>query len=170
MNAVLHRGGPAGGAPVRTRPRPLSVAVRAAPVPMSGAVDAVILAVRSGIGVTLLGLGWYEASGKLTLRAQAPWLTLAIAGTALVVAAQIAWVLRLRHAVSARIARVTDALPIVPRTFSVATADRLFSVAASDARLFHRAGCALTVGRPLTAASAEEHLRHGRIPCEVCEP
>lgn len=170
MNAVVHRGRPAGGAPIRTRPRLLSTAVPVATASMATLVDLVVLAVRSGIGVVLIAVGWYEASGRLTVRAQAPWLTLAIVGAGLTIAAQVGWVLRLRRAVSTRIASVIERVPSVGASRPVTAGESYVCIAGSDTRLYHRAGCALTAGRPLTAASVEEHRLQRRIPCEVCEP
>lgn len=169
MNTLVHHGRPA-GASVRVRLQHLGAAALRPTVRMPSAADFLVLATRVAIGVAMLGLAWYGASGELTLRAQAPWLVLAIAGTAVAVASQVAWVLRLRRAVRARIAGVSRRLPIVGSPISIGTGGRLVSVRDAATRLYHRADCALVAGRPATPATVEEHRRQRRIPCEVCEP
>jgi hypothetical protein len=132
--------------------------------------DLLVLALRTALGLALLLVGWFEASGSLTVSAQTPWLVCAAAGTAVAAGAQALWVLRLRRAVVLRITAVhARAGELGPGALRAATGDPV-CVAGVPARLYHRADCDLVAGRAATAATVSEHRLARRAPCEVCVP
>jgi hypothetical protein len=125
---------------------------------------------RTVIGVAMLSAGWFEASARLTLAAQAPWIALSSSGAALVAMAQAVWVLRMRGAVSQRLA---DARLRSQALLAAAPTDvdgLPVCVAGADTRRYHRPDCAFVAGRSVTAINVEGHRLADRTRCEVCLP
>jgi hypothetical protein len=131
--------------------------------------DVTATAGRAGLGLALLAAGWYQASDRLLLEDQAPWLALAAAGVVVAALAAVLWLLQLRRAVSIRLAGLRarlDDLDLAGPTLEVSEA--LVAIDNAASRLFHRSSCALVAGRPTSAATADDHRAAGRVACEVC--
>jgi hypothetical protein len=60
------------------------------------------------VGLMLLVLGWAAVSGKVTLRAQAPYLNLAVAGILLAGVGNALYIMALRRSLEQRLGRVHD--------------------------------------------------------------
>ena len=70
--------------------------------------EALPTVVLNVVGVVLLALGWLGVSGKVTLRAQAPYLNLALAGILLAGLGNALYIMALRRSLEQRLGRVHD--------------------------------------------------------------
>jgi len=70
-----------------------------------GAFPTVVLNV---VGLVLLALGWAAVSGKVTLRAQAPYINLAVAGILLAGIGNALYIMATRRTLEERLHRVHD--------------------------------------------------------------
>ena len=124
------------------------------------------------LGVFLIGAAWWGVSGTAALDAQVGWANVGVLGVVAAGAGNVNWLLSGRRAVGERRRRL---LADVVETPVVANApgvegDGSALVAAEEMTRFHRAGCALAVGKATSAATRAEHDREGRRPCGVCRP
>jgi len=131
------------------------------------------------VGVALSFLGWYGVSGRATIGEQVPYLASAsIPGAALIVAAAVV----LSAESAARATRRTDALiadlhavlvdavPIDAEASATAPQDDTFVVPPGGEH-FHRAGCALVVGKPaVELLDVDDVVRRRLSACPICEP
>jgi len=78
------------------------------------------------VGVVLLALGWLGASGRVTLRAQAPYLNLAVAGILLAGIGNALYLMAQRRSLEQRLGQVHDRITVslgdTPRPPGAATA------------------------------------------------
>jgi hypothetical protein len=126
------------------------------------------LLVTNGAGLVLVALGWYQASGQVTVRGQLTWLNVSLAGLGVSGVANGAWLVRGRQAVGmARSALFQDrseaSAPPHP-----GPDDR--PVTGPGMTRFHRATCPLAAGKVVSPAPRAQHERRGLVPCEVCDP
>ena len=125
------------------------------------------LLLTNGAGLVILALGWYQASGQVTVRGQLTWLNVSLAGLGVGGIANGAWLLRGRQAVGmARAALVQergDTSPPHP-----GPDDR--PVTGPGMTRFHRAACPFVAGKVVSPAPRADHVRRGLVPCEVCDP
>lgn len=126
------------------------------------------LLLTNGAALVLLALGWYQASGQVTIRGQLTWLNVSLAGVGLGGVANGAWLLRGRQAVGmARSALLQDrGIPgPAPKRGPDGT-----PVTGPGMTRFHRAGCPFAAGKVVEPAPRAAHERQGLVPCEVCDP
>jgi hypothetical protein len=132
------------------------------------------------VGVALSFLGWYGVSGRATIGEQVPYLASAsIPGAALIVAAAVV----LTAESTARVAQRTEALiadlhallveasPIEAEATAIPMRQHDALVVPAGGEHFHRADCALVIGKlGVEALDAETIDRRGLSACPVCEP
>jgi hypothetical protein len=140
---------------------------------------ALVVGVIGGLAVIVASAG---VSSTPLVGRQAGWGALGVAGTFGVVAASFLWVATGRQAVVRRATEVRLAILAGARearsgataTTSTSTGARPEAgtdlVASAAMVHYHRAGCRLTTGKPVTAARQADHEQAGRTPCGVCEP
>jgi hypothetical protein len=122
----------------------------------------------NGAGLVLLALGWYQASGQVTVRGQLTWLNVSLAGLGVGGVANGAWLLRGRQAVGmARSALFQDRDEGSPPP-DQGPDDT--PVTGPGMTRFHRAQCPLAAGKVVSSAPRAVHERRGLAPCEVCAP
>jgi len=125
------------------------------------------LVLTNGAGLVLLALGWYQASGQVTVRGQLTWLNVGLAGLGVGGVANGAWLLRGRQAVGmARSALLLDRGDASPPPQGPDETP----VTGPGMTRFHRAACPLAAGKVVSPAPRAEHVRRGLAPCEVCDP
>lgn len=120
-----------------------------------------------GIGIVLSFLGWLAASDRPTVEDQAGPVSLGIAGAALVLATQAAWlfggrraIVRRRRSLIGLAARVRDSAPTRARSTVL--------VAVEGLRLYHRSDCLLA---PSDAVQVLDPASSGAWEaCGVCGP
>jgi hypothetical protein len=128
--------------------------------------DATVLGVVLAVGAVLVAAGWFFAAGRADAGDQLVFVSLALTGALVGVAAVIGWVVRGRRTISARRGLLLGTPP--PPKADVAFATEL--VAASTGKWFHRADCLLATGRGWAASSRAEHESVGRLACPGCRP
>lgn len=154
------------------------MAAGARPAGPWGADQRVMLALGWVLGVGTVTLGWWGASGEAVVANQIPWMAVGALGLMIAGALNAAWLLAGRRAVGLRCrdaipAPHTDEVPVTVDLRAVTGVDDTAGVslvAAARMRYFHRSGCPLARGKPVTAAERSEHVKQRRIPCEVCRP
>ena len=148
-----------------------------------GSTERVLLSVGWTLAVCAVGFAWFATSDEAVLDDQVRWVAVAVAGMMVAGAVSGAWLLAGRRAVGLRarqalplpdegeIAEVIDLrAKVLADGASTTGADTVVPVAASGMRYFHRPECLLARGKPVDAAEAAEHIRAGRIACQVCRP
>ncbi len=126
------------------------------------------LLLTNGAGLVVLALGWYQASGQVTVRGQLTWLNVSLVGLGVSGVANGAWLVRGRQAVGmARSALLQDRAEVWPPP-QPGPDDR--PVTGPGMTRFHRAACPLAAGKVVSPARRAEHERRGLVPCEVCAP
>ena len=132
------------------------------------------------VGLTLVLIGWVQASGDLRPKGQIGPLNLGIAGATVAVAASLRLLARGRRAVTAR--QVAVLAPLLPSTRrerggARSTCGRRPPPRPGDALVssptmtrYHRTGCLLVAAKPVAPAPLAEHQAAGRQPCGVCTP
>jgi hypothetical protein len=122
-----------------------------------------------------VGVGWFGASGTLTLSHQLLWAVLAITGAAVAAVMQGMFVLDAFRVIKARrLAIMTDLAALAPAGAAaesrvVATDDVNLRVAAAAMTHYHRPYCMLVDGKDVSLhGSADEHAAAGRTACGVC--
>lgn len=125
-------------------------------------------------GIAVIGC-WYNISGKNDFTHQVTAINVALIATVIVNAGGISLLLAGRRAVGLRrhallgdpgtfVAK--QAAVVVPRQARAEVA----LVGGPGLAHFHRADCAMAVGRGWPVASATVHAREQRTPCGVCQP
>jgi hypothetical protein len=132
--------------------------------------DAVSLLAADAVAVILLAVAWWGTSRAVTASRQDGWFSLGMAGLVVAGMAHGLWLLAGRSAVSRRARALAFAdLAVQAGRF---VDSRTPAVLVGDATLahYHRSGCRLAAGRPVTVAERGAHERLGRRPCGVCRP
>lgn len=139
--------------------------------PALGTGRVAALAVRTAVGVLLVGAGWWGARDEVALDRQAPWIAVAVAGAIVAAASGALWLLSFRRSVVVRVLAVVEAVDGLaePETAAVSSAARV-AVPGPAATLFHRPDCELVAGRPVDRADRPRWLAEGRLACEACDP
>jgi hypothetical protein len=156
------------------------------------------LLVANGIGLVLVFVGWWEASGLGSAKNQLAWLNLSLLGLVTAGGANGLWLARGRRVVTLARAVVLPYPPGVglrpaagpagsnghapgrtkPAQRRPPTAERPPGVAGQSGGLvagsamsfYHHASCLLVTGKDVRVAGRAEHERAGRKACEVCRP
>lgn len=155
------------------------------------------LVAANGIGLVLVAVGWWQASGLGSASSQLAWLNLSVFGLVVAAGANALWLARVRRVVLlARTATLPDpatgfawpaTLPTTGNGRAPAAAPwpgrtrtPLDGSAVSPAgaglvagRLmsrYHRASCLLVTGKEVRVESRSDHERARRHACEVCQP
>lgn len=156
------------------------------------------LLVANSVGIILIFVAWWEASGLGRARDQLAWLNLGVLGLVVAGGANGLWLARGRRVVVlARVAvlprpprmelsgsangrvptsngrvSVGGNRPAVRRAGPSSRAARTVGglVSGEAMSFYHRAGCLLVTGKQVGGAGRAEHERAGRRPCEVCRP
>ncbi|MDT7548641.1 MAG: hypothetical protein QOE84_1035 [Actinomycetota bacterium] len=132
----------------------------------------------NGVGVILLLVGWFGASGTVRGTTQVEWCALGLLGVIVAGTANGMWVMSGRRAVAERRAAavtgvgwLVDALAVDGRTASEedpAVGRRLELVGLPGSALVHRSGCQLVEGKADVIALEGAALTERRL-CGVCE-
>jgi hypothetical protein len=128
--------------------------------------DSAVLGVVLVVGAVLVLAGWFFAAGRADAGDQLVFVSVALIGALVGLAAVIGWVVRGRRVISARRGLLLGTAP--PAKAEGARAVEL--VAASTGKWFHRADCLLAHGRDWSAAPRAEHESAGRLSCPGCRP
>ena len=123
------------------------------------------------LGLVALVVAWAGASGRTESSDQIAWLNLGIAGVLLVGAVGGRWVMRGRHAVALRMARLllaADAAPVAVATIDATESGEV--VSAVGMTRYHHPDCLLVRNKQFDVDSRAGHERMGRRPCEMCRP
>lgn len=143
----------------------MSVAVEAHPGLWSRR-EAGWLAGVLAIGGVLVALSWFFAAGRADAGDQLLFVSLALVGVVVGLAAVVGWLVRGRRLISARRGLLLGSPP--PEAATGARAVEL--VAGPGGRWFHRADCLLVDGRGWTPSPRREHESAGRLACPGCRP
>ena len=128
--------------------------------------DATILGAALAIGAAFVAAGWFFAAGRPDAGDQLVFVSLALVGAVVNLAAVVGWVARGRRAIRARRGLLLG-MPPPPKAETAVAAEL---VAAPTGKWFHRADCLLTHGRAWSASSRSAHEAAGRLACPGCRP
>jgi hypothetical protein len=128
--------------------------------------DATVLGVVLALGAVLVVAGWFFSAGRADAGDQLVFVSLALIGSLVGLAAVIGWVVRGRRIISARRGLLLGTPP--PPKAETARAVEL--VAATTGKWFHRADCLLALGRDWGASPRAAHEKAGRRACPGCQP
>jgi hypothetical protein len=128
--------------------------------------DEAVLAVVLAVGAVLVAAGWFFAAGRADAGDQLVFVSLALVGSLVGLAAVIGWVVRGRRLISTRRGLLLGTPP--PPKAESARAVEL--VAAPTGKWFHRADCLLAHGRDWNASPRGAHEKAGRLSCPGCRP
>jgi hypothetical protein len=156
------------------------------------------LLVADGIGLVLVFVGWWEASGLGTAHSQLAWLNLSVIGLVAAGGANGWWLARGRRVVTLARAAVLPDPPEVGLSFPAGLAVSNGNapgraqplrrqstrpagrsgvsgaggglVAGSGMSFYHRASCLLVAGKQVRVAGRAAHEASGLRACEVCRP
>lgn len=135
----------------------------------------VVLGAGWSIGLLVVFLGWWKASGEATTDDQFRWLAVGVAGMLLCLAVSAGWLFTGMRAVGTRIRVAVPAPfevpePVVELRAVPAAADDDEFVAAPGMRYYHRRSCRLAQGKAIRPSARASHRREGRAACGVCRP
>jgi len=130
--------------------------------------------VIGAVGAVAIGVGWYQAAGRIRVAGQMNWTMVSVAGTVAIGLATLLWVLAARRAVEQRLGAVLSGaeqtrMPTTPIVALLPGADN-WVVATENMGRFHRPSCPLTRGKTVRRASRADQEQAGRRPCGVCRP
>ena len=128
--------------------------------------DAGMLGTLLAVGGVLVVASWFFAAGRADAGDQLVFVSLALIGALVGMAAVVGWIVRGRRALSARRGRLLGTAP--PARADAARAVDL--VAGPGGRWFHRSDCLLVDGRGWSASPRREHESAGRLACPGCRP
>jgi hypothetical protein len=124
------------------------------------------------VGIILEVLGWYGISGESVVARQLPYLASgSIPGAALMIVGTVVAVARSGTRTAGQVAELHSALlePVV--TDDAESAPEPALMAMPDGTTFHRASCALVIGKAEAAEVTEDEITARALrPCPVCEP
>ena len=135
-------------------------------VPLWSRRDAAALGALLAVGGLLVVLSWFFAAGRPDAGDQLVFVSLALLGVLVGMAAVVGWVVRGRRIISVRRSLLLGTAPAAPT--EAARAVEL--VAGPRGKWFHRADCLLAASRGWPAASRSTHESAGRRPCPACKP
>ena len=127
------------------------------------------------IGVIMLVIGWYLASGRPTFQSQLVPTDIAIGGAILVCLANVLWLLNGRQAVGQRmqslLGSVAEAVNVDLSTSGGSMHEAgVRLVAGPGLHHFHRETCVMASGRDWPTYNSGDDGELGRVPCTVCRP
>jgi hypothetical protein len=125
--------------------------------------------ILGGFGAVAMAVSWAGAARTPRVGHQADWAIVGVAGSAAVVLAALLWVLAARRVVERRLGQVLARVDVTDAAGGTAGADALLVAGAAMAH-YHRPGCPLAAGKPVSPASRAGHETAGRRPCGVCRP
>lgn len=135
-------------------------------------------AVGNAVGLVLIAAGWWQLADLGIVRDQLAWFVVSLAGLGVAGVTNGIWLLRGQRAVTAARTEMTRSLAerragaqaaaTAANGHGVGRGQELISAPAT-AR-YHRAGCALVVGRKVEEGGRATHEAAGRRPCEACCP
>jgi hypothetical protein len=128
--------------------------------------EEVALGALLAVGAVLVLAGWFFAAGRADAGDQLVYVSLALVGALVGLAAVVGWVVHGRRMISARRGLLLGSPP--PPQAEGARAVEL--VAAATGKWFHRADCLLAHGRDWRPAPRAEHDSAGRLSCPGCRP
>jgi hypothetical protein len=128
--------------------------------------DASLLAALLAIGGILVVASWFFAAGRPDAGDQLVFVSLALIGALVGLAAVVGWTVRGRRIISARRGLLLGTAPPAPADAAKATA----LVAGPGGKWFHRADCLLVDGRGWAASPRTAHESAGRLACPGCRP
>jgi hypothetical protein len=128
--------------------------------------DEATLGVLLAVGAVLVFAGWFFAAGRPDAGDQIVFVSVALVGALVGLAAVVGWVVRGRRLISARRSLLLGSPP--PPVAEGARSVEL--VAAATGKWFHRADCLLAHGRNWSAAARGVHESAGRMVCPGCQP
>jgi hypothetical protein len=141
------------------------------PVALWRRADLLVLSGLFGVGLLLLGAGYWGVSGTRVFSDQVSSARLAAIGVLLAQAGIVRSVICGRRALAARrracLPDVVAGLLATPAAVAISEGTL---VAAPDMTRYHQPGCAFVAGKPVAAATTAEHERAGRRVCGVCRP
>lgn len=146
--------------------------------------DVLGLYVPNVVGLALVVLGWWAASGDAVLSRQVGWMSVAVLGFTVAGVGDLMFFALGRRALIMRRARLLGVpdrgSAAVDRAFlaqmagdgPVRSSGRDAPVLVSGRRMtaFHRERCPMAAGKDVEAATRDSHERAGRKPCPVCKP
>jgi len=147
----------------------MSVAVgttHSAPNPLWSRRDEVALGVLLAVGGVLVLAGWFFSAGRADAGDQIVFVSVALVGALVGLAAVVGWVVHGRRMISARRGLLLGSPPPPEAVGALATD----LVAAPTGKWFHRADCLLAHGRDWSAAPRAEHESASRLACPGCRP
>ena len=118
------------------------------------------------VGAILVVLSWFFASGRPDAGDQLVFVSLALLGALVGMAAVVGWIVRGRRIISARRSLLLGTAP--PARADVARRPEL--VAGPTGKWFHRADCLLVDGRNWSRSPRPAHESAGRLACPGCRP
>jgi hypothetical protein len=128
--------------------------------------DEAVLGVLLAVGAVLMLAGWFFAAGRADAGDQLAFVSLALVGALVGLAAVVGWVMHGRRMISARRGLLLGSPP-EPVAEGALAADL---VSAATGKWFHRADCLLAHGRDWSVAPRAEHESAGRLACPGCRP
>lgn len=132
-----------------------------------------ILAVYAAVavaGLVMLLVGCGIVAGESTYDDQQPGIALAAFGAVAVYVGGGLFILAGRREVVRRRVVVFGPVPAAARAAITAPASSAVLIGGEGLTRYHRADCAMAVGRGWPATTAAEHQDAGRQPCGVCRP
>lgn len=126
--------------------------------------------VGNGIGLFLVGLAWYGASGTGYPATQVSWLAAAVMGSAVIAIVNAIWLFFGRRNVGMRYHELFANWASEESDAGAVITPLDQPVAAPGMRWYHRPNCHLTQGKDLRTAARVEHERNGLQPCGICRP
>lgn len=146
--------------------------------------DVLGLYVPNVVGLALVVLGWWAASGDAVITSQVGWMSVAVLGFTVASVGDLMFFALGRRALIMRRARLLGVADRVSPAVDQASLAQLAGdvhvpssgpdapVLVSGRRMtvFHRERCPMASGKDVEAATRDSHERAGRKPCPVCKP
>jgi len=129
---------------------------------------AILLAVG---GVVAMLIGWIKVSESAHVDRQVSWSSLSLIGAVLICAAAGLAATSGERIFLLHLNRLATAVPLGTRQSMTGLPTEVVRdqlVAAPTMARYHRAGCPLAAGKPVTADTRAAHERAGRQACGVC--
>jgi len=135
--------------------------------------DALAMVMGNVMGLSLLAVSWYGASGQLRPSQQTAWVAAGVVGIVLAGVGNAGFLLTGRRTVGRRQVDV-----VLTQASGLAGScegsrddfSQSLPVAVAAAGRYHRPDCHLVLGKTVSRASVDDHVRAGRAPCGMCSP